>query len=119
MKEPTVGLEMQIVRLAKRETPERQFYSPMMFDEKCVAISKFIHENAQQIERDDPAFAFLRSIADESYVPFFLVRYEDAMEWFYVTPGNTFAHELLTAPVYLSKKELLAMFDRCRYLYTC
>ncbi|MDR1270600.1 MAG: hypothetical protein LBK82_13845 [Planctomycetaceae bacterium] len=117
MKEPTVGLEMQIVRLAKRETPERQFYSPMMFNEKCVAIAKFIHENAQQIERDNPAFAFLSSIADEIYVPFFLVRYEDAMEWFYVTPGNTYAHELLFEPVYLSKSELLEMFDRCRYLY--
>ncbi|MDR2755333.1 MAG: hypothetical protein LBC20_06465, partial [Planctomycetaceae bacterium] len=55
--------------------------------------------------------------ADENYVPFFLVRYEDAMEWFYVTPGNTFAHELITVPVYLSNRELLEMFDRCRYLF--
>jgi hypothetical protein len=81
MKEPFVGLEMQIVRLAKRETPERQFYSPIMFNEKCVAIAKFIHENAQQIERSDEAFILLGQEADENYVPFFLVRYEDAMEW--------------------------------------
>jgi hypothetical protein len=117
MKEPIVSLGMQIVRLAKRETPERQFYSPMMFNEKGVAIAKFIHENSQQIECGDPAFTLLSGEADENYVPFFLVRYEDAMEWFYVTPGNTYAHELLAIPVYLSKAELLEMFDHCRYLY--
>jgi hypothetical protein len=111
------GLESQIVRLAKRETPEYQFYSPIIINGKTVALAKFIHEKSKQIERDDQVFVVLCREADENYVPFFLVRYEDAMEWFYVTPGNTYAHELLSAPVYLSKTELLEMFDHCRYLY--
>jgi hypothetical protein len=89
MQESIVGLEMQIVRLAKRETPNSQFYSPIFINNKYVALTKFVHEKAEPIERDHPIFIVLRKEADDDHVPFFLIRYDDAMEWFYVTSGNS------------------------------
>jgi hypothetical protein len=114
MKRSEMGLEIQVVRLARRETPYYQFYSPIIINDKFVALTKFVHEKSKPIERDDSAFIVLSREADEHHVPFFLIRYDNVMERFHVTPGNTDAKMLLTVAVDLSKTELPAMFDRCR-----
>jgi hypothetical protein len=111
-----IGLEMQIARLRRYENLGFQLYSPIFINRQLVSITKLIHEQAKPIEYDDLVFIALCEKANNAGVPFFLIRYDDELAWFYVTPGNTQARTLLTAAVYLNRAELLEMFGHCRSL---
>jgi hypothetical protein len=73
---------------------------------------KFMDEDATPPAKLKMALA---ETAENSFLPLFLIRRDEELAWFHVTPGNERASAHLSAAVWMSLDELLQLFDHCRY----
>ena len=83
-------------------------------DGKAIAIVKYMHENAQEMRPSHPSVRAMADLADRTGLPVFLVRYADDFEWWYVTPLNERARELLPEARKTTEVEWVEILYRCR-----
>lgn len=110
----TPGLEMQLFRVQRHETKIKQkTYSPIMCENKIVALAKFVREDSEQIDRNHPVFKELSAAAAENSLPFFLIQNDADYDCFTVTPGNARARQHVFCKVEMNIAELEQLFDHC------
>ena len=105
-------LTRELASMKRREAAGYTTYSPILIDDRPVAMVKFMAENATP-----PATLQMTLIekAENASLPLFLIRWDEESMWFHVTPCNHRAGVHLTAATWLSVDELLQLFDYCRY----
>jgi len=105
-------LTRELARMKRREAAGHTTYSPILIDDRPVAMVKFMAENAAP-----PAVLkmALAEKAEHALLPLFMIQWDEESMWFYVTPYNQRAGVYLTAATWLSVDELLQLFDYCRY----
>lgn len=81
---------------------------------KAAAIVEFKHERAAPVHLGHPSMRALAGLADAANIPFFLVRYTDQETWYYVTPGNARACELLPEAMEMTEPDWIKLLYRCR-----
>ena len=105
-------LTRELTRMKRREAAGYTTYSPILIDDRPVAMVKFMAADATP-----PAMLrmALTEKAENALLPLFLIRWDEESMWFHVTPCNQRAGIHLSATTWLSVDELLQLFDYCRY----
>ena len=81
---------------------------------RAAAIVDYRHEDAPAIAKDHPSIRAITRLADNSGVPFFVVRYADDFSWWYPTPVNGPARALLPEARRLTERQWVQLLYRCR-----
>jgi hypothetical protein len=105
-------LTRELALMKRRETAGHVTYSPILIDDRPVAMVKFMEEDAA------PPATLKMTLAEKAQnasLPLFLIRWDEESMWFHVTPCNQRAGIHLTAATWFSIDELLQLFDYCRY----
>ncbi|MCL2305327.1 MAG: hypothetical protein FWC43_08295 [Planctomycetaceae bacterium] len=105
-------LTRELARVKRWETAGHATYSPILIDDRPVAMVKFMAENVVPPATLKMA---LGEKAENASLPLFLIRWDEESMWFHVTPCNKRAGVHLSASAWLSVDELLQLFDYCRY----
>ena len=105
-------LTRELARMKRREAAGHVTYSPILIDDRLVAMVKFMAENVAPPAMLKMALA---EKAENTSLPLFLIRWDEETMWFHVTPCNQRAGVHLSAATWLSVDELLQLFDYCRY----
>jgi hypothetical protein len=105
-------LTRELDRMKRREVAGYTTYSPILIDDRPVAMVKFMSEDATPPTELKMALA---EKAENAFLPLFLIRCDEDSRWFHVTPCNGRAGVHLSAPTWHSIDELLQLFDHCRY----
>jgi len=85
------------------------------YDEgKAVALVEYKHEDAQVVRLGHPSVRAVVDLADRASLPAFVVRYADDFTWWYPTPLNQRARELLPEARMTTEAEWVEILYRCR-----
>lgn len=77
-------------------------------------LVEYKHENAPPINYNHPSIRAYKYMANCTLIPFFTCRYAGDGSWFFVTPVNDFARELLPKPRKLTQYEWVELLYLCR-----
>jgi len=112
MKQNFLILTRELARMKRREAAGHVTYSPILIDDRPVAMVKFMAEDVAPPAMLKMALA---EKAEHASLPLFMIRCDEDSMWFHVTPCNQRAGVHLTAATWMSVDELLQLFDYCRY----
>jgi hypothetical protein len=81
---------------------------------KAAALVEFKNENADRVRLEHPSMRAVIGLADNSAIPFFVVRYASDFTWYEVHPANVRAHEIVPNPTRLTEPEWIELLYFCR-----
>ena len=110
MKQNLMMSTSDLVRLMRRKNTGRALYSPILIDNKPVALAAFLAEDEIL---DTPLEEALAEKAEDSELPFFYIRYDPDFTQFEVTPGNIHAGFYLSTTKVLTEDGLTELFMYC------
>ena len=81
---------------------------------KAAALVEFKNEAAAQVHLGHPSMRAVIGLADNSAIPFFVVRYAGDFSWYDVHPTNAKAREIVPKQIKLTESEWVQLLYFCR-----
>ena len=81
---------------------------------KAVALVEFKHERAEHVRDANPSIRALSDLANRAGVPAFVCRYADNFSWWYPSPLNELARDIVGTPRKLTEREWVELLYRMR-----
>lgn len=81
---------------------------------RAAAIVEYKHDDAMPVRTGHPSIQAIIDLADRSGLPAFVVRYADDFSWWWPTPLNARAREILPQAKKLPEEQWVELLYRCR-----